>query len=216
MRFMSPNSPLGRWLSFFLDAILICVAWVICSLPIVTLGASTAALNRVAFNWMRDRSGCDLRTYLKAFLDNFKTATAVWLMLLVPLVIILFNAYAVWVVQLETSALTNWLTILSGAIWVAVAIYGFALQAIFDNKPWRTLTNALRISVAYLFRSVLLVAMFAIAILATFLFPFGAVVYVPVCVFLSARPIWNVFVKVMTMAGETANQANEIGKGEEP
>ena len=39
MHFISPNSPLGRWLSFLLDALFICVAWAICSLPVITIGA---------------------------------------------------------------------------------------------------------------------------------------------------------------------------------
>ena len=71
MHFISPNSTLGRWLAFLLDALLISVAWAICSLPVITLGAATAALNKVAMNWMKDRSGCTLGDFFRAFNDQF-------------------------------------------------------------------------------------------------------------------------------------------------
>ena len=215
MLFLSPNSPLGRWLSFFLDALLISVAWAICSLPIVTLGAATAALNRVAINWMKDRSGCELRCFFKAFKDNLRGGTAVWLILLLPLTFILFNVYATWIALVETSAATKWMIVISAVLWVAVAVFAFALQATFENPPVRTVMNALRIAVSYLSTTLVLVVMFAVAVFATIIFPYGAFIYTPLCVFLAARPVWNVFTKVMAMPEVTvvhADETEEVGE----
>ena len=210
MHFISPNSPLGRWLSFLLDALFISVLWAVCSLPIVTLGASTAALNRVAHNWMKERSDCSVKHFLQAFKENLKGGTLVWLILMLPLAVILFNAYATFIALVETSAAAKWMILISAALWMAVAIFAFALQAIFENPPLRTVLNALRIAASNLGTTLILVALFALAVGATLLLPYGAFVYTPFCVYLAARPIWNVFKKVMAMPEVTVIANDEI------
>lgn len=209
MHFLSPNSTLGRWLAFLLDALLISVVWFLCSVPIVTLGASTAALNRVAQNWMRERSGCTLKDFFEAFRENFKGGTLVWLILLVPLCVILFNAYATWIALVETTVVAKWMIVITAALWMATAIYAFALQAAFENTPMRTVLNALRLAIFNLVRSVILVALFAFAMFCTYVFPFAAFAYTPFCVFLAARPVWGVFKKVMDLQDTPENHEEE-------
>lgn len=198
-QFLSPDSTLARWMKFLLDALLISIAWFICSLPVITLGASTAALNRVAQNWMRERSGCDLKHFFSAFKENFKGGTLVWLILLVPLCVIGFNAYATWIALVEISTAAKWMIVITSVLWTATAIYAFALQAAFENKPMRTVMNALRIAASNLLTTVILIVLFAFAVFCFLIFPFGAFLYTPFCVFLAARPIWNVLQKVMDM-----------------
>lgn len=211
----SPNSPIGRWLAFFLDALFICLAWTVCSLPIVTIGASTAALHRVAQNWMRERSDCDLKTYLRSFKENLKGGTAVWLILLVPLAIILLNAYIVWIASVETPEIAKWMIFVTAFLWMATAVYTFALQAIFENTPMRTVTNALRIAVSHLTTTLILVLLFCAAIFCTLLFPLGSFLYVPACVLLSARPVWGVFSKVMDSSQAEAEETDREEHKEE-
>jgi len=210
MHFLSPNSILGRWLGFLLDALLISVAWAICSVPVITLGAATAALNKVAMNWMKDRSGCTLGDFFRAFKENLKSGTGVWIILLVPLVFILFNAYATWIALVQTSSAAQWMILISGALWMAVAIYAFALQAIFENSPLRTVMNALRIAICNILKTVILLVIFAASIAMFIIFPFGAVFYTPICVFLAARPIWSVFKKVIEMPEVTVTNQDEF------
>lgn len=197
LNFLSPNSTLSRWLVFLLDAALISIAWAVCCVPVVTVGAATSAVHRVAQNWVRDRADCDLKHYFEAFRENFKGGTAVWLILLVPLAVILFNAYAVWIALADTGAASKWLILISFVVWMAAAVYAFALQATFENTPVRTVLNALRIGASHLPVTLLLIVLFAFALFCTLVFPFGAFLYVPFCIFFSARFTWNVFQKVV-------------------
>lgn len=210
MHFISPNSILGRWLGFLLDALLISIAWAICSLPVITIGAATAALNRVAMNWMKERSGCTVIDFFKAFKENFKTGTGVWMILLVPLAFILFNAYAAWIALVQTSSATQWMILISAVLWMAVAIYAFALQATFENTPMRTVMNGLRIAICNIFKTVILLVIFAAAIGMFIIFPYGGVFYTPICVFLAARPIWGVFQKVMALPDVTVTKQDKF------
>ena len=209
MQFLSPNSPLGRWLAFLLDALLISVAWFLCSVPIVTLGASTAALNRVAQNWMRTRSDCSLKYFFQAFRENFKGGTLIWLILLVPMYVIGLNAYVVFGTEIDATNLAKWMIVISGGLWIATAVYAFALQAAFENGPVRTVLNALRLAIFNLARTAILVALFALAMYCAYRFPFAAFLYTPFCVFLAARPIWGVFRKVMDLQDIPENTEDE-------
>lgn len=193
----SPDSVLGRWLGFLFDALLISIAWAICCLPVVTIGASTAALNRVAINWMRRRADCNVSTFITALRDNFRNATVIWLILALPLVLIGFSAYAVWLALIPASAVIKWMIAAAALIWTATAVYAFFLQAVFENPPVRTVVNALRIALSHIGSAVILAAMIAAAVVCTLVLPYGAFIYIPFCAFLSARPVWNIFEAVM-------------------
>ena len=106
--------------------------------------------------------------------------------------------------------------LISAVLWMAVAIYAFGLQAIFENRPLTTVMNALRIALCHLPTTLILVALFALSVGATVLLPYGAFAYAPFCVFLAARPVWNVFKKVMAMPEVTvAGHEEELeNKGE--
>ena len=151
----------------------------------------------------------------RAFKENFKGATVIWLILLVPGCVILFNINAAWFVKVDTNSVANWLILISGILWIATAIYAFALQAAFENTPLRTVSNALRLVLVSPIRSLILVALFAGAIYCTYRFPFLVFVYTPFCVFLAARPVWGLFQKVMDLQeipAETTNNSENEGE----
>ena len=75
MNILSPDSFLGRWLAFLVDAVVISLVWLLCSMPIVTIGAANTALFRVAMNWMLHRDRCTVKEFLCAFRSNFSKAT---------------------------------------------------------------------------------------------------------------------------------------------
>ena len=193
----SPDSIFGRWIGFLFDALLISIAWAVCCLPVVTIGASTAALHCVAMNWMRRRADCDLKNFFAALRDNFCSGTVIWLLLLVPLALIVFSAYAVWIALVPASAAVKWMILAAALIWTATAVYAFSLQAVFENTPVRTVFNALRIALCNIGTTVILIAMIALAVFCTLVLPYGAFIYIPFCAFLSARPVWNIFAAIM-------------------
>lgn len=206
----SPDSTFGRWMGFLLDALLISIAWAVCCLPVFTIGASTAALHRVATNWMRKRSECNVKTFFVAFKDNFKGGTIIWLILLLPLALILYNAYAVWIALVSVSAAVKWMTLIAALVWIATAVYSFSLQAAFENLPVRTVVNALRIAASHIGTTLILVAMIALAVFCTLVLPYGAFLYIPFCAFLSARPVWNVFERIMGNPDVIVERTDEL------
>lgn len=72
---------MGEWSQLICDLILVNVLWLICCLPIVTIGASTAALHSVT----RKMAACEYYTvwrgFWHGFRENWKQGTAVALIL---------------------------------------------------------------------------------------------------------------------------------------
>ena len=65
------------------DLVILNLLFVLCSLPIFTIGASTTALFGVTKKMADNREGYIVRTYFKLFKENFKQATEIWLIYLV-------------------------------------------------------------------------------------------------------------------------------------
>lgn len=76
-----PKRTMGEWSQLICDLILVNALWLICCLPIVTIGASTAAMHSVT----RKMAACECYTvwqgFWHGFRENWKQGTAVALIL---------------------------------------------------------------------------------------------------------------------------------------
>ena len=79
----SLDSPLGQALSKFTDILILNLLFVLCSIPIITIGASYTALYSVTRRLVKDEEHHIVRSFFKAFKSNFRQATIIWLILLV-------------------------------------------------------------------------------------------------------------------------------------
>lgn len=157
MRFsFDPDSLLMRTLSRVADLALLNVVFLLTCLPIFTIGAANTALYTVVFTMDTGREGKLLSGYFRAFRDNFRQSTLLWL------IILLFGA-STYVYMVQFSALGGSLgyvlLVLATAILVTLLMvfsYAFPLFSQFSNTIRATATNSLLLAVAYLPRSVIL------------------------------------------------------------
>ncbi|NMM96824.1 transferase [Bifidobacterium sp. DSM 109960] len=70
-RFFREDNPYNVFMNTVGDLAMLSVAWVVCSLPIVTIGASTAAACEVARTMQEDRDNGIFRGFWKAFKRRF-------------------------------------------------------------------------------------------------------------------------------------------------
>ncbi len=61
------------------DTIFVALLWVVFSLPIITIGASTTAFYETVHKVLRQNRGYIWRTFWTTFTSNFKRSTIVWL-----------------------------------------------------------------------------------------------------------------------------------------
>ena len=76
------DNPVWRFIGKLGDLIILNVLWIVCSIPIFTIGASTTAVYYVTLKMVRDEEDSTIKSFFRSFKSNFKQATAIWLILL--------------------------------------------------------------------------------------------------------------------------------------
>lgn len=164
------DSPLMRGLSRLADLMMLNVLALVCSLPVVTLGASASALYYAVGHLQQDE-GTPLRDFFSAFKQNFVQATILWLILLVSGAALVFALLYYLTAQITGGSVLLMLTCLVSLVWGLVSSWVFLLQAKFVNTVRGTLNNALLLSVGYLPRTFAAMVLNAVPVLMFLLLP---------------------------------------------
>ena len=144
--------------------------WVLFSLPIVTIGASTTALYSVLIKMRNGREGKILRDFWTAFRQNFRQATILWL--LIVLAAFVFTTDIVFFLNMGGSFGTFSAMLFVGldVLLLLVSLYVFPMQAVFDNPIGRTVKSALLLLSRHLGWTVVLLALTILAAVAVILY----------------------------------------------
>ena len=137
------------------------ILWLVCSLPIVTIGASTTALFYVTLKMAEDRDDGLTRMFFKAFRENFKPATKLWLILLAVGSFLAADGFVLRRMWSENIFWTLLTAVLIGAavLYGIVLLYAFPLLARFENTTFGILKTAFLVGVRYLFCTLLMAAL---------------------------------------------------------
>lgn len=211
--FFSLDSKFMHTMSRIADLILLNLYFLICSVPIFTIGAASTALYTVCFRFDTDREDGVTRCFFRAFRDNFKQATLLWLPILFFAVTasinaIFFYSMPVWIHYL----FILFLALL--AVVLMIGAYAFPLLSQFNNTTRATVKNALVLSIAYLPRSVLIIALNIFPILLVLLDMvlflqtgfIWFVIYFSAAAYLNSVLLRKVFAPYMTTEQETEEE----------
>ena len=164
MKFFGVDSPLYKFLSKLLDVIQLNFLWIIFSIPIITMGASTVAAMSVALKMADDEEGYIGRSFLKAFRENWKQGTLLWLI----------TAAAVYAIYLDFQFFEAFegnpmifliVGIASTILAVSALLYAYPLSARYENTLFRTINNSIEISRRYFGRTLILVVVLGVELI---------------------------------------------------
>ncbi len=158
-----------RALSRLFDLILLNVLWVLFSLPVVTAGASAAALYSVMLKIVANEEGYIVRGFWEAFKSNFKQSTVIWLILLVTGAAL--GADFVIVSGFTGAPARVGMALLGAAVFLYLTelIFVFPLIARFENTTLEMMKNAVVIPLARLKFMVPVILLTAASLILTFL-----------------------------------------------
>lgn len=167
MKFFGPDSPFYKFMQTLLDLLKINFLWMLCSLPIVTLGGATIAAFDVAMQMAGNEEGHVARDFLASFKRNLKTGIPYGLLLL-------FSAYVVWLdfslfEQIEGNPMILLVMgIIAAFVFLISFLFAFALQARYENTLIKTLKNSADICVKFFVRTLTLIFVLAVEIVLIF------------------------------------------------
>lgn len=144
---------------------------IVCSLPIITVGAAFTAMHRVLVDIYRDEDNKITKTYFVSFKKNFWQATKIWLLYLVFYAILLADYWALK--ALDNNAI-RYLNIL---LPVLVLISSLSLSWVFVMQSRYTLST--KDTIAFSFTRIIAFPLRTLCMGATLLAPFVLTIYFP-------------------------------------
>ena len=182
------------------DCMILSVLWCICSIPIITVGASTTALYYAVNKSVRHSRGYAYKEFFSAFKSNFKQSTIVWL---INLALLLFGAYDCYILY------QLWETMSGAKIIMAVImalllflimwmtyVYPYMARLALPTKA--LMKNCAIIAIANFFWSLLLMLLFVVAAVAFVFVPMIGMFLPVIYMVLANRILEKVFRKYMS------------------
>lgn len=158
MKIFSIENPVFAFISRVGDMFILSFIWLIASLPIFTIGASTTAAYDCAFKIIRARDTNVFKDFIRSFKSNFKQSTIIFLILL-PIGALIGVDLWFWSQQDGDMAFVmNALSIGIAALFIVTYLYVFPVQAVFENPVKKTLKTAFLMAVSNWWNSLLLLA----------------------------------------------------------
>ncbi len=139
------------------DLMILNLLFILCSLPVVTLGASLTALHRVTQNMLFEQEEPLLKAFFRAFRQNFRQSTLAWLVELVVIVSLVCDVLLVMAYFDGGLAKAMYILVAVLAILVAgVFSYLMPLIARYENGMRQQVNNAVVLAIIKLPKTVLL------------------------------------------------------------
>lgn len=132
------------------DLFVLNILWIIFSLPIITMGASTTALFYVTMRMVKNEDSYIIKDFLYSFKSKFKQSTTIWLVMLTGLLVLFMGMLKVVKQDFGWNAGLFLVIFFSGVIYVFLLVYLFPVTAKFDDTIVNIFKNTLLISIRHL------------------------------------------------------------------
>ena len=167
------DNPVMRGLSKLCDLLILNVLWLICSIPLFTIGASTTAMFAVTLKMAKNEEGYIVKGFFAAFKENFKKSTLIWLMIAFVAIIIIINVQVMStfsdMLNPIIGTILRGIYLLMGVILLFLTLYVFPMMARYESTIKQSLKNALLIALARLPYTLLLALIVVVPVIVTFL-----------------------------------------------
>lgn len=162
------DSPLMRSLSKLADLMILNLLFLLCCIPIFTIGAALTGLNYVTLKMHDGEEGYIARSFFKSFKLNFKQATGMWLITLLVVAILAGDLFILHSAEGTFYTVLNVIIIIICVICLMIFLYQFAILSRFENTVKNTFKNSFIMAIADFPRTVLMLLIVAAAIIITF------------------------------------------------
>lgn len=180
------DAPFWRGFTRVMDLFGLSLCWLLCSLPLVTLGASTTALYDAVYHGVRRGESGDYVRFFTTFRRELKTAFLVTLPMLALTVVFLLLYRAAYVMMLSGSQVGGALFYtyrLLFCIPLAAWLFSCALLSRFTFTPGGLIRTAFQLVFAHLPSAAVIIVIVILLLSVVIWWPFS-------CIFLPATAAW--------------------------
>lgn len=198
-------------LSKFVDIIIISLVWLICCIPVITIGPATTSLYYAVVKVIRRERGYLVREFFHSFKLNFKNGLISGVLITLLFIILFFDRR--FASGLEGTQGFVMLGIFNAMIFllICVTIYIFPLLSRFSVGVKQLFKTSVFMAMRHLPTTILLVIIIAAIILGTYIIPIAILISPALCTLLVSFLLERVFKKYMP---EKSEEAESEGRDE--
>lgn len=165
-------NPDGRVMSFLArlgDMFILNILYVVCCIPIITIGAATTALYYNTLKMAENRESYVWKEFLRTFKENFKQATVIWMIILVIGAVLVADFFVMGGIGSQALAsVTAIVVIVVGIFLILMGVYVFPVLARFDNSVKNIMKYALLMALRHLPSTIVILAIHSVPLLLAF------------------------------------------------
>lgn len=166
---MNPDSRIMSFLAKLGDMFILNVLYLVCCIPVITIGAATTALYYNTLKMAENRESYVWREFLRTFKENFKQATIIWMIILVIGAVLVGDFLVMGGIGSQAlSSVTAIVVIVVGVFLILTAVYVFPVLARFDNSVLNIMKYALLMAIRHLPSTVVILAIHSVPLLLAF------------------------------------------------
>lgn len=207
--FFSIDSPFFNVMNKICDIILLSVVYVVCCIPIITIGPATTALYYTMVKVVRRERGYLFGEFFKSFKANFKSGSFLTIILVVAYLILWVDRnYAKGLAETNSSvafAMTCVFNAIS-VILILTTIYVFPVLSRFTIKGFQLLKTSFFISIRHLPSTLVIAVIIAATGIGMYILPIAFIFAPALATFLISFLIERVFKKYMPAPSATAEE----------
>lgn len=208
------DNPVWNFMGKVADLVILNLLALICSIPIVTIGASWTAMYFVTIRMVRKEEGYIIRDFFRSFKENFKQATIIWLIVLAVAAVFIGDIFIYNMMPDQIPKLVMIGVVALSYLALGTVVYVFPVLSRFQNTIKNTIKNAFLLSVVNIPFTLILIALLVIPpILSIFVIEIAPVMFLmglSVPAYISSIMFVRIFRKI-----EPPEEISEIEEAEE-
>lgn len=135
-----------RFLTIAGDLMALNALWLVCSIPIITIGPSTCALYKVCLKLAKDGSCPVLKTFFSAFKESFKQSLIIGAFSIFVIITLYSDVNYILAVEGTIQKIFIVVAIIVTAMLLIVITYGNGLIANYENSLKNHIINAFKLA----------------------------------------------------------------------
>ena len=194
----NPENKFWNFMGKITDVSCMSLLWLLTSLPVFTIGASTAAFYSFTLDAVGDNEGRVIGSDFSAFKGNFKKATLLWLLQLTLGALLAVNLYAAWNFYLTKGIIALGFLSLSGCaalVAICCSVYIYPILAAYDFPVKKILMDSFIMATGNLHVTISVLVLFLLAAVGIYYFGGLFFFWIGLAIFFSSYFIWGLFLK---------------------
>ncbi len=199
----------SRFMNVLFDVLLTGILWILCCIPVITIGASTTAAYYAMSKAVRHKTGYVHKEFFHSFRRNLKQSTQMGLLFLLLAGVVAVDIWYVWINDSKLNSALFMILLLIAFLILAVITYYFPLLSRFDKRNLEMLKMSAIVAFRYLPLTLCILIVFVISVIGIYLMPWAILVIPGVYLYLLSFPMEYVLRKLMPAVEEGSEEAEK-------